>query len=663
MDVKINEHNLLKEIYNVDTMKQKSLDLIYTNINNHSKKLTNKIVNDNTNNNNDNTYNDGRYTITRVNIDSSNRIKEPKNIIANKNGLLNKPFSLIKDTNKIKINIKNNGYSINDKIVIINVINEPIYLNKIEFIKSSNYVKIYHPNHNLQPFNQSNIYSPYKILIQNITYGLNINTSIKGIPLNMLNNYHIIYLNTDNSDTYDINYYYIKLDVVANDNYIYDTNYTITHQDLYGIPLNDINANYPVSQEQKQGYHIINEIIDENNFYIQVNNVANMTINNCGNNNIIIEKVDNYIEGYPDNNNYKINLGKTFNNVKMIKMISSEFPNTQKTINSTNNKLYWQTITDGDYIYSMTINQGNYNFEGIIEELENQFNNTKLKNTITNDSTTNTTSIKSTTFKSKVNINKYTHKLTIELFNSITIENPFSFIQNNNEPNIYYLSVNHPNHSLSINSTIVISNSLSVNVIPTNIINATHQIYQITDDNTYLIKLPKFNKLNDTLNSSVGGGLMVTIDYPLKFRLLMDKQGTIGTILGFRNVGEYNSITEWDYMVGNSTKYNNENEPLLDVVGKPIEQNLYINLFGDNYLLMKSPLFKNTINDIFSKIQLYSIPDYIVYNSYIQMGYELNDNIKSIADIEFAFYNKNNIDLYDFNNIEHSYTLEIYENI
>lgn len=60
---------------------------------------------------------------------------------------------------------------------------------------------------------------------------------------------------------------------------------------------------------------------------------------------------------------FKIFLGKTFYNVKSIKLSSIEFPNTNAVINSTNNNIYWRNMEDveKDSINAITKNYPVYN--------------------------------------------------------------------------------------------------------------------------------------------------------------------------------------------------------------------------------------------------------------------------------------------------------------
>ncbi len=59
---------------------------------------------------------------------------------------------------------------------------------------------------------------------------------------------------------------------------------------------------------------------------------------------------------YSKPNHFKIFLGKTYYNVKTIKLASLEFPNTNAVINSKNNMIYWRNQEDIDLDYTMNIN-------------------------------------------------------------------------------------------------------------------------------------------------------------------------------------------------------------------------------------------------------------------------------------------------------------------
>lgn len=68
---------------------------------------------------------------------------------------------------------------------------------------------------------------------------------------------------------------------------------------------------------------------------------------------------------YPKPNSFKIFLGKTFYNVKEIRLANLEFPNTNAVINSNNNKIYWrnQEDIDDDIIDNITKTYSVYNVD------------------------------------------------------------------------------------------------------------------------------------------------------------------------------------------------------------------------------------------------------------------------------------------------------------
>jgi len=624
-----------------------------------------------------------KYRITRVNIDSRNRNTTPKNITSNTNNVtVSNPFTLTANNNIIRINLPNHGLSINDKITITNILGQEFYLRTLEMTQGSNFIKINHNNHGMIPFststntntntntstNTNKTYAEYQIVISGITN--NGVTYLQNIPLNVLNNFQTVYFNTNNNSTYDVNFYYIKIPLVPNQTAIYNINYKVTYKHLYGIPLSSINSNYPVNADQQNGFQTVNEIIDNNNFNIQTDYIANSNVSSCGGNNISINTIVDYIEGYPNNNHYIISLNKTFYNVSKLRLISTEFPNTDKIIRDSpvsrkNNQIYWQSLGDGDTIYSINITPGNYNTIDLTTEINNQISKVNI---INSNIVTTATYNYSKYFTSVVAINTNSNLFTIQFFGTLNIINPFNIVVNTSNNNIYYLEINHPNHLLTVGTQITIQNSTSIGVVPDYVINNVQTITSIIDNSHYIVQLKPFNILqNDSIITS-GGGNSVQIIYPFIARLLFNYQGTVGNLLGFRNVGQPNSITQWDYIISNNTSY--VNDILTDATGIPITSSVisnYINLNGDNYLIISNPLLKNTvdtggINGVFAKILLAGPPGYILYNQYIQLGDELNEGIQSLSELEFYFYALDGT-LYEFNGLEHSFTIEIYEKI
>lgn len=94
---------------------------------------------------------------------------------------------------------------------------------------------------------------------------------------------------------------------------------------------------------------------------------------------------------YPKPNDFKIFLGRTFYNIRQVKLVSLEFPNTDAVINSSNYGVYWRNLEDidsdvidditGDYpIYNTNLRIGSYTLATIQTELKTKLGVVKRKN-------------------------------------------------------------------------------------------------------------------------------------------------------------------------------------------------------------------------------------------------------------------------------------------
>ena len=99
---------------------------------------------------------------------------------------------------------------------------------------------------------------------------------------------------------------------------------------------------------------------------------------------VSVDSRDRDKEIYPKVNNFKTFLGKTYKNVKSIKLLSTEFPNTEGVIKSDiNNKVYWVNEEDVDLgfpIYSITVRPGSYTATSLTDELTEKFGLVKRRN-------------------------------------------------------------------------------------------------------------------------------------------------------------------------------------------------------------------------------------------------------------------------------------------
>ena len=640
------------------------------------------------NNNLDNNNNNNKIRKTRIHIDSGYRNKIPKNILSNIKYLVNNPLYFIKDSTEITIYCKDHNYQLDDRIVINNVKGKEFNLSNA-LITSINdqYIKIYHENHNIIDLLSSQLYASIYITIKGVIGNKKNGTFYNNIPINILNKKHLLYIKKEDGK-FNNNYYYIKIPIIPDFTDTYNDLINIYFHNINGIPISSINANFPITVDNINGYHIINKIYNNNFFsinidYYSINNSNTSLINNINNNNynniineglggdnINISKIIDYIEGYPYNNHYKINLNKNFYNVYRIDLVSTEIPNTEKTIRNypkekQNNLLYWQILDDGEHIYKIEITPGYYNINTLSDELTNQINNTLRINSNIIDSIKSIDNYYEITkyHRSTVNIDYKSNVITFSMFNEISVDYAVETMEISSTSKYTRLKIIHPNHGLNIGDTIYLSNVLSFNKIPSLVLNTSFKIVTIIDSSNYIINLPNYS--NNGSLTLITSGTANLIRYPVRFRLLFNKEGTIGNILGFKNVGDINSITPYNFDISNIDNY--ENSTNYDSIGNIIDNkyDININLNGDNYILLSIPLFKNSINignisNLFAKLFLIGPPNTVIYDSYVQISNYLPIKETSLNELELYFYDKDGY-LYNFNNMEHSLTIEIYE--
>lgn len=614
------------------------------------------------------------YRVSRINVDSRYRNKNPKYILDPTQHILpDNPFYFQKGSNLLTIYDPNHNLAYDDKIVVKNT-TVNFTNNKIIFEVNSYYLKIEYENHNLNP-NYS-----YLLLIENFNGNNTNNTFFDNIPINYLNKIQNIYF-TNGVDIADNNYFYIKINItpiINNNSFVNLKLYSIN-----GIPLNKINSDYPININHLQSNLIISKIISNDYYQVVLNANAtiglndNISLNNLvgvigvGGSNINISKIVDIIEGFPDSNYFKYNLGRNFNKVKKIRLLSSEIPNTEKVIKKypaekQNNLLYWQNVNDGDYIYSIEVTPGNYTVEELSNEIQAQI--VSIPRIISSVNEDPSKIINLYDHFATVTITQTTNKFELSFYTSAILTKAIKKSTYSYPDGYNRIIINHINHRLNISDTILIQNAKGTEGIPDASLNGTFIIESVTDSDNYEVKLDKYNE--DTFaTSATGGGDAIKLLTPLQSRLLFNTNGTIGNILGFRNVGDYTSITVYSKKVTNYTEYElDTNLNSLGIFTKDILSNNLLNFSGDNYIyltinyIFKDSIDINNIKNVFAKLLLSGSPNTVIYNDFIQIGQEFMDVIGSLSDIEFSFYSPDGT-LFDFNNIELSFTIELFEEI
>lgn len=163
-----------------------------------------------------------------------------------------------------------------------------------------------------------------------------------------------------------------------------------------------------------------------------------------------------------------------------------------------------------------------------------------------------------------------------------------------------------------------------------------------------------------TRNSTLKGGIFYLYT-PNVFRLLFDKSDTLGTLLGFANVGETYAVTKYAKEITNKDPYQPDISPIQSI--DTTSPGNAIILSGNNYILMvcqEMPVIETigSIKNAFAKILLVGIPGKTSINTFVSTPKIFYEPIQELSQLTLAFYSANG-NLYDFNGLDHSFTLEI----
>jgi len=657
------------------------------NLDNENKIKNKNFLEDKQSEEYENFYKKEQLNVSLINIDSMFRNKSPKNIYTSSINYLPKdPITFIQDLQIIEINYPNNGFKENDRIIIQNVEGKSCILSgNIYLFQNYSYCFI-NINHDYTT-NYNNLLNKLQIEISVINpemlndkkfYGnIPINSLIGIFDINLASIVNqtneipqsiLTFFNSSSVESLDSSYILIKLpfNYFSYDNqYIEVTDFfKISFNDLYGLPINAINADYPINYQKLQGYHEVLSILNKDIFTIKTGYIA-LKNGMGGGTKIQIMKILNIEEGYPDANNYTIKLKKNFNNVVRIELVSTEFPFIDYLIKNSgpnkNNKIYWKHLDDGNYIYSTEIPEGNYDGQNLISLLMKNMNAIERITSTTEKKIFNDFLISYNSFTQEVNFSAFK---TENIPNSLKVD-----IITINNIQYFRLIVNHPNNLVEINNLVTISNASAMGIITSNFINKTHTVFEINkNNNNYSILLGTINQiststdLKTTLTDSGGGA--INIKTKALISLLFNYKDTIGNIIGFKNVGQSNAITPYKNTISNFDSYLNDTK--LNTVGNIVDTSLLLNFTGNNnyYLLYLNDyeLVNNSYNQspAFAKILLSGTLGDILYNTFINFPIEFDFPISTLNEIKIRItYGDGSLP--DFRNIDHSFTLKIVE--
>ena len=622
-----------------------------------------------------------KYKTTPYNIDSRYRNIKPKNILdTNIIILKNNPLEFTNNSNILKINNPNHSFKVKDRIILENVEGFNMVLTNNMYLQYNfKYAIIQINNHNiiksttnkqkiiLEPLEKlgryfgslstNNFIGPKEIVfMEDIEFIPNeIYTELKVTETELKNNYIF----------FELPFIYTAEQIIDEDikfTNFYNINkmFRFKLDSIASINIGYINANYPITYNRFNGFHEITSI-DNDNIYIEMKLTSNNNIVSGGKN-VKIAKIVKSLEGFVESNNYIVNLKKNFTNVVRIELISSEFFFLDNLIKSSgsdkNNKLYWQHLDDGDTTYSIDIVEGNYNPDNLIDEITNSMNNVERLGSTDENKIYNVFDVKLNSDTNLVQFIAYKFEF---LPNSLTI----NIIEiNGNE--YYEVTVKHKNNLVELNDTISIRGARNIGKVPNSVINSDHVVYAVnTRISTYSFILPPFKALG--FDNVIGdGGDAISIKTRAKVRFLLDKPDTIGNILGFKNVGEENSITEFQHIVSNQDDYVFPN--IFDFVGNVNINNNILNLTGPElYIMMHLNNYESIISNspqgsCFAKVLLTGSPGDAIFNTYINYPVEFDIPIKSLNQFNISFTFADGTKP-NFNNLNHSFTLLITEEL
>ena len=616
-----------------------------------------------------------RYKLEYINIDSGNRKKEPFNIFNKYYELSSLNFRILNNVFRIKINPKD--FYVNQKISIEGL--QPL-VKKYNYKSSNGFIKFTAGSPYLEINTNGNlIYNvlmyptidTQKLFVElgNIE-GNDLSSYIGNIPIGLLNKVHQMYLLSDTNLTGDVNKFYIKLPINS-DGTQATTDFYLSvkfyHYNCYSI--NEINANYPINNSHVNGYQLITGLTTTEIEFKLIPPFENFSENyvytSFPDNKIFLNTIETVNKGYPNSHSYAIELPKSYSNIVQVRMLSSTFPNVLKEFKGEpslqqNNKLYFQDIDNGDNIQYVELEEGTYTEQEFIKRMEYKFSLLSRSIDITD-------TVYSSNYYVKINIEKSRDYIEFSNYRRALLTKPIVGIS----PSInvldktigigkYKLTINHPNHKITnVGTKITLINFIEHLGLSATDLNKTYEITNIIDDNNYEITIDRVNLLID--KTITNGGYSCEILVPREIRLYFTYSDSMGEQIGFRNIGEPNSITSYNTTVTNKQLY--ENEILFDVLkNKKIYTNASLTFYRNQYIIMtckELSIIKNTRQpiDIFAKINLSSNSNEILLDNIICPPIFYYNPIQRLSKLTFEFYTPDGKQ-FDFNNIDHSFILE-----
>ena len=231
---------------------------------------------------------------------------------------------------------------------------------------------------------------------------------------------------------------------------------------------------------------------------------------------VFVDSRNRNIKLYPDPNNFSVDLGRVFKDVTQIRILSTEFPNSDNVIKSTNNVISWVNQEDFDLdfpVYQAVLRTGFYTAQTLQAELSTKMNALKRRNG-TSDFHYFIISIDITS-----DIVTFISLLLTSLDNA-----PLNTVRSSS-----IITVNHPAHGFLSGQIIYFVNATTVGGISSYLLNNQKFEITVTSTDTYTVEVPY--GATDTVKGG-GNKLKIGILAPFKF-LWGDYKNNPSDKLGF----------------------------------------------------------------------------------------------------------------------------------
>lgn len=228
------------------------------------------------------------------------------------------------------------------------------------------------------------------------------------------------------------------------------------------------------------------------------------------------------------------------------------------------------------------------------------------------------------------------------------------------------------------NDTPVNNNTLSIIAISNIESNQTHIKLKLEEHNLEKGKILYVNELESTVtniispneielitNNVVNSVDIMHLELPIKFKLFFDYANSIGKILGFKNVGQSTSITDYAFTIENIMDYPKNYIPIQDLPTINTPEYPYFYICSE---ILK--FYENTypVQNVFAKIRWFNynkkndttVNDIIIYDSFAASNNIYQKPIGALIEVDFEFLNPDG-SLVNFFKQDHSFTLEITE--